>query len=107
MTGKKLTLAHDLIDLAVLLATDKLFVLVGELDLDPHLILTAHDEGNLVDYGHGGLDGVVGSVDGESQVIETHFRLRVSTDVREHRANFGGRRGTKATLRRVGHDNPP
>lgn len=34
-----IALSHNLVDLAVLLATDKFFVLIGELNLDTNLVL--------------------------------------------------------------------
>lgn len=81
-------MTHDLVDLAVLLAADKLFVLVRQLNLHTHLVLATLDEGNLVDDHHGSLNGVVGSIDGKVQIVEAYFSTRVRADIREHRSNF-------------------
>lgn len=71
----KLTLSHDFVDLAVLLTTDKLLVLIGELDLDTHLVLASRDEWNLVNNSHGSLHGIVGPIERESQIVEADLRL--------------------------------
>ena len=102
-----LTLPHDLVDLAVLLSADKFLVLVGKLDLDPHLVLATLDKGNLIDDHHARLDRIVGTVDGEGQIVEANLGLRVGADVGEHGADVGGRGSTEATLGRIGHYNPP
>lgn len=100
-------LAHDLVDLAILFATDKLLVLVGKLDLHPHLVLAPRDERNLVDNHHARLDGVVGTVDGEGQVVKAHLGFGIGADIGEHGPDIGGRRSTETTLGRVRHDDPP
>ena len=55
----ELTLTHDLIDLAILLATDELFVLICKLNLDTHLVRRPFDERYLVDHHHCRLYGVI------------------------------------------------
>ena len=102
-----LTLAHDLVDFAVLLATDKLFVFVGQFNFDAHLILASRDEWNLIDNSHGSLDSVIGSIDRECQVVEADLCLGIGTDVGKHRSNVGRRRGSNATLCRIRHNDPP
>ena len=77
-----LTLSHDLVNLAVLLAADKLLVLVGQLNLHTHLVLAAHHEGNLVDDRHGSLDCIIGAVDRKGQVVKADLRFGVRTDIR-------------------------
>ena len=102
-----LTLSHDLVYLAVLLSTDKFLVLVGKLDLHTHLILTAFDKRNLIDHHHPCLDCIVGSVDGECQVIKANLCLGVGADIGQHGTNVGGRGGPEATLGGIRHDDPP
>lgn len=102
-----LTLSHDLVYLAVLLSADKLLVLVGKLDLHTHLILAALDKRNLVDHHHPCLDCIVGSVDGEGQVVKANLRLGVGTDIGQHGTDVGGRGGPEATLGGIRHDDPP
>lgn len=102
-----LTLPHDLVNLAVLLSTDKLLVLIGKFDLDTHLVLAALDKGDLVNDHHARLDRIVGTVDGKGQVVEADLGLRVGANVGEHSANVGRRGSTDATLSGVGHYNPP
>ena len=82
-------------------------MLIRQLDLDAHLVLASSDEGDLVDNGHGSLDGIVGSVDGERQVVEADFGFRVGTYIREHRSNIGSGWGTNTALGGIGHDDPP
>ena len=56
-------MSHDLVDLPVLLPTHKLLVLVGQLDLDAHLILGTADKWDLMNYDHGVFDSVVRTID--------------------------------------------
>ena len=72
-TRRTPTLAHNLVYLAVLLATDKLLVLIGEFDLDSDLVLGTLDKWYLMDDHHGGFDRVVRSIDGECKLIEANF----------------------------------
>lgn len=74
-------MAHDLIDFPVLLPTDKFFVFVGELDLNADLILGSLYKRDLLDYYHCGLDGIVGTIDGESQFVESDISTGVGADV--------------------------
>lgn len=82
-----LTLAHDLIDLSILLATDKLLVFVCQLNFYTHLIRGAFDEWNLVDHHHCRFDSIVRAVDGESQLIKADISARISTNVGQHSAD--------------------
>lgn len=75
------TLAHDLVDLPVLLSTNKLFVFVGKLYLDPDLILGSLDERDLLNDHHCSFDGVVGTIDGERQLIETDIGAGIGADI--------------------------
>lgn len=101
-----LTLAHNLVDLAIFLAADELFVLVGQLNLDPHLVGAALDEGNLVDDHHCRLYSIVGSVDGEGQILKADIGSRVRTDIREHGSDISWGWGAHASLR-IRHYDPP
>lgn len=100
-------MTHDLVDLAVLFPADEFLVLIGQLDLHPHLVLTPVDEGDLVDDHHRGLDGIVRPVDGEGQIVEADFGAGVATDIGQHGADIGGGGGAETALRGVGHDDPP
>lgn len=102
-----LTLAHDLIDLAVLLSTDKLLVLICKLDLDAHLVLASLHKWNLVDNHHCGFHCVVRPIDGKSEIVKADFGARIGADVRQHCADVRGRRSAEAALGRVRHDDPP
>ena len=75
------TLPHDLIDLAVLLATDKFLVFICKLNLDAYLVLRPLDKGYLVNDHHGSFDSVVGTVDGESELIEANLSRGIETNV--------------------------
>lgn len=59
-------------------------MLVGQFDLDPHLILRTLDERNLVDDHHGSFDRIVRPVDGEGELVEAHVRPAVGADVGKH-----------------------
>lgn len=59
------TLTHDLVDFAVFLAAHKLFVLIGQLNLDPDRVLRLRHESDLRNYMKGSLDGVVRAINGE------------------------------------------
>ena len=69
----QLTLAHDLVDLAVLLAADEFFVLIGELDLHAHLVLTPLHKRDLVDNHHRRLHSVIRAINGEGEIVKAHF----------------------------------
>lgn len=75
------TLAHDLVDFPVLLPTNELLVLVGELDLNADLILGSLDKRDLLNYHHSGLNGIVGTIDGESQFVESDISTGVGANV--------------------------
>ena len=60
-----LTLAHDLVDFAILLTTDEFLMLISQLDLHSHLVWCSFDKRNLIDHHHGGFDGIIGSVNSE------------------------------------------
>ena len=75
------TLAHDLVDLAVLLTANKLFMLICQLDLDTNLVLSPLYEGNLIDNHHGRLDRIVGTIDGKCQLVETHIGSGVRANI--------------------------
>lgn len=103
-----LTLTHDLVNFAVLLSTDKLLVLIGQLDLDSHLIGHALDKGDLVDDHHRCLNGVVGTIDGKCQLVETDIGSRIGANVRKHGSDVRRRRSSHGIgLRRVRHHDPP
>lgn len=65
-----LTLAHDFINLAILLSTDELLVFVGELDLDPDLILCMLDPLDLRNDPERRFDGIIRSGNAESHLVE-------------------------------------
>lgn len=83
------TLSHDLVDLAILLATDKFFVLVCQLYLDPNLIFVSVDKRYLVDDHQGSFDCIIRTVDGERELFEAHVCARVDTDVGQHHPDIG------------------
>lgn len=78
------TLAHNLVDLAVFLSTDKLLVLIGELDLDSNLVLGLSHKVQFGNYPKGRLDCVVGAGNGEGHLVIRNIRIRIGTDVAEH-----------------------
>ena len=75
------TLPHDLVDLAILLPTDKFFMLIRKLNLDTYLILSPLDKGYLVNDHHGSFNSVVGTVDGESELVKANLSCRIEADV--------------------------
>ena len=75
------TLPHDLVDLAILLSTDKFLVLIGKLNLDTYLVLSPLDERYLVNDHHGSFNSVVGTVDGESELVEANLSCRIEANV--------------------------
>ena len=85
------TLSHDLVDFAILLATDKFLMLVGKFNLDTDLILSSFDEWYLVNDHHGRLDRVVRSIDIECEFLEANVGTRIRTDIREHHPNVSWR----------------
>ena len=105
---KKLrTLTHYLIDLAILLAAHKFFMLVRKLNLNADLVWAPLHKGNLIDHHHSRLHSVVGSVDGEDQVFKAYIGTRICTDVREHCPDIRWRRSPHAALRGIRHKDPP
>ncbi len=66
------TLTHDFVDFAILLATNELFVLVGQLDLDSDLIGSSLDKGDLVDDHHRRLDSVIRAVNGKGELLKAY-----------------------------------
>jgi hypothetical protein len=83
----KITLAHDLVDLPILLPTDKLLVLVGKLNLDANLVIISIDKRYLVDHHHRCFDGIIRAVDSKSEFVKTDICARVYADIREHNAD--------------------
>lgn len=79
-----LTLAHDLVDLAILLATDKFLVLVGQLDLHTDLVLRLGDEFEIRDDLQGRFDGVIGTGHGERHFVKRDVSIRVGTNIAKH-----------------------
>ena len=75
------TLAHDLVDFAVLLSTDKFLMLVCKLNLDTYLVLSPLDERYLVDDHHGSFDSIVGTVYRESELVEANLSRRIEANV--------------------------
>lgn len=51
--------AHNLVNLAILLAADEFLVLVGQFDLDAHVVLRLLDEGNVADDHESSPDRIV------------------------------------------------
>lgn len=100
-------MTHDLVDLAVLLAADKLLVLVRQLNLYTHLVLATLNEGNLVDNHHSSLDGVVGTIDGKVQIVEAYFSTGVRADVGKHRSDFNMAWTSHGSGSWIRHKNPP
>lgn len=100
-------MAHDLVDLAVLLSAHKLLVFVCQFDLDSHLILRASHEGNVVNDHQSGFDRIVGAVDCKTELFKRYIGARVGTNVRENASNFGRGREARDSLRRVGLNDPP
>lgn len=94
MDAMSLTLSHDLVDFAVLLAANKFLMLVGQLDLDTHLIGRTLDEWNLINDHHSCLDSIIGTVDGERKFLKANIGTRVCTDVGQHSSNVGRRGST-------------
>ena len=79
-----LTLPHNLVNLAVLLAAHKLLMFIGKLDLDTHLVLRTLHEGNLMDDHHSGFHCVVGSVDGKGELVEAYIAAGIRANIGEH-----------------------
>ena len=55
--------AHDLVDLAVFLTADEFFVLIGELDLDTHVILRLLHKRDVADHHQRSPHSIIRSVD--------------------------------------------
>lgn len=83
-------LAHNLVDLSVLLAADEFLVLIGKLDLDANLVLRLHEKLNLGHDHQGRLHRVVRSSDGEVHLIERQIGIRVRTNIAEHGSDVSG-----------------
>lgn len=77
-------LTHDFVDLAVLLATDKLFVLVGKLNLDLDRVLLLRDELDGGDDVESDLDLLVDPCDGEGRLLVADVCAGVRRNVMEH-----------------------
>ena len=91
-------MSHDLVDLPILLAADKLLVLIGEFDFDTHLILTSPDKWDLMNNNHSRLYRIVGAIDSERQIIKADFCSRVGADIGKHYPNISRRRDTESSL---------
>jgi hypothetical protein len=81
--------AHDLVDLAVLLTADKFFMLIGELDLHAHVVLRLLDKGDVANHHQSSSYSVVGAVNVEIELLKADFSTRVDANVREHGAHIG------------------
>ena len=76
------TLAHDFIDLAILLPTDKFFVFIGKFDLNANLILCPFDKRDLSYHHHSSFNSIIGAVDGKRELFKANISPRVGADVR-------------------------
>ena len=65
--------AHDLVDLAVLLAADKLLVFVGELNLDTHVVLRLLHEWDIANHHQSSSHSIIRPVDMEVELLEADF----------------------------------
>lgn len=82
------TLSHDLVDLAIFLAADKLLVLICQLNLDPNGVLRLSHKADLRDDMQGGLDSIIRTIDGEGQPLERNLGIGVGTNVTKHSSNI-------------------
>jgi len=99
-----IALTHDLVDFAVLLAADKLLVLIRKLHLNTQSALGALQERKAVDDRHCSLDRVVATVDVEVELLERDLSTRVDTNIGEHGPDV---RRSRLSLVRVGSGDPP
>ena len=97
-------MAHNLVDLAVLLTADEFLVLVCELDLDAHVVLRFLHEWDVADDHQCSSNSIVRSIDVEVELLKADFSAGVDADIGEHSANIGGCRWS---LRRVRMGNEP
>ena len=82
------TLPHDLVNLAVLLATDELLVLVGQLNFDPDRILGLRHKSDLGENHQSRLYRVIRTSDREGESLERDIGIRVGTNVTQHRSDI-------------------
>lgn len=96
--------AHNLVDLAVLLAADEFFVLVCKLNLDTHVVLRLLHEWDVANHHQSSSHGIVRSIDMKVELLEADFSARIDANVREHGTDIGcgGR-----TLRRIRMSDEP
>ncbi len=80
----RLTLRHDLVDLAVLLPRHKFLMLIGEFDFDSDLMLSAIDELDLRKDHESLLNRIIRAVNGEGHLVEGDVSIGIGTDVSEH-----------------------
>lgn len=82
-------LAHNLVDFAIFFAADELLVLIGQLDLDPNLILGLDQEFHIRDHSKSRLDGIIGASHSKVQLIKRQIGIRVGTNITEHGSDIG------------------
>jgi len=79
-----IALAHDLVDLAILLATNELLMLVGQLNPDTDLARREGNGFNLREDHKSIFNIFVRASNGESGLVKGHIGVRVGADFAEH-----------------------
>lgn len=68
-------LPHDFVDFSILLSTDKLLVLIGELDLDSNLVLRVHHKFDLRDHHQSSFDSLVRACNVKCQLVKANISI--------------------------------
>src|SRR5579862_2510361 len=96
----KRTLAHNFVDLSVLLPADKFLMFTCQLDFNSHLILRLVHKGYLVDNKQCSFYAVIRSINGEGQFIKADISTTVHAHIGKHSPNIRRRWGSEG-IRRV------
>lgn len=84
------TLAHNFVDLAVFLSTDKFLMLISKLNLDSNLALSLRNECEVGNDSKGRFYCVIRTGDSESHFVVRNIRVRIGANITEHDPNVIG-----------------
>jgi hypothetical protein len=84
------TLAHNLVDLAVLFTTHEFLVFVGQFDLDSYLMLCLGHKWNIRYDSQSRLDSIIRTRDAEAQLVKHKIGTGSCANATKHATNVCG-----------------